>query len=101
VYHVLMRDHPNAQEQLPQLLLSLLRPDGLLMVLAGNANEPEVGPNVLTAEALLGPLLSAGLQLVWLHATRFDETHHYANVLGKRPLAWWALLQRPPCEAEA
>jgi hypothetical protein len=65
------------------------------MILAGNANEPEVGPNVLTAEELLQPLLSAGFELTVLQQTRFDSTNHYSNVLGMRPLAWWVLLQRP------
>lgn len=95
VYHVLLKDQPEHKARLPCLLYDLLRPRGLLMILAGNANEPEVGPNVLSAEELLQPLLSAGFELVVLQQTRFDSTKHYSNVLGMRPLAWWVLLQRP------
>ena len=95
VYHVLVRDQAEHQHRLPQLLFDLLKPGGLVMVLAGNTNEPEVGPNVLTAEQLLQPLLSVGFELVLLHQTRFDSTTHYVNVLGMRPLAWWVVLQRP------
>jgi len=95
VYHVLVRDQAEQQGRLPHILMELLNPGGLLMILAGNANEPEVGPNVLTAEQLLQPLLAAGFELVLLHQTRFDSTAHYATVLGMRPLAWWVVLQRP------
>lgn len=98
MYHVLVRDQPEYRDRLPQLLFDLLTPGGFLMILAGNANEPEVGPNVLTAEELLRPLLAVGFELVLLHQTRFDPTHHYANVLGMRPLAWWVVLQRPLSE---
>jgi hypothetical protein len=65
------------------------------MILAGNANEPEVGPNVLSAEELLQPLLNAGFELVFLRQTRFDSTADYIDVLRMRPLAWWVVLQRP------
>jgi hypothetical protein len=65
------------------------------MILAGNANEPEIGPNVMTAQQLLQPLLAAGLNLALLRQTRFDSTEYYTNVLHKRPLAWWVLMQRP------
>lgn len=95
VYHVLIRDQAQQHQQLPALLFNLLNPGGTLMILAGNSNEPEVGPNVLTAEHLLQPLLSAGFEVVLLHQTRFDSTQHYSNVLGMRPLAWWVVLQRP------
>lgn len=94
---MLVRDQVEHKERLPQLLFNLLKPGGLLMILAGNANEPEVGPNVLTAGELLEPLLAAGLELVMLHQTRFDSTRHYVEVLGMRPLAWWVVLQRPRC----
>jgi hypothetical protein len=95
VYHVLVRDQPEHRDRLPQLLFDLLEPGGFLMILAGNANEPEVGPNVLTAEELLAPLLAVGFELVLLRQTRFDATQHYVNVLGMRPLAWWVVMQRP------
>lgn len=95
VYHVLVRDQTDCQELLPHSLFNLLSPGGVLMILAGNANEAEIGPNTLTAQQLLLPLLSAGLQLVMLQQTRFDSTEYYDKVLGKRPLAWCAVLQRP------
>lgn len=95
VYHVLIRDQAEHNHRLPQLLHDLLVPGGLLMILTGNANELEVGPNVLSADELLQPLLSVGFDLVLLHQTRFDSTEHYLNVLGMRPLAWWVVLQRP------
>ena len=65
------------------------------MILAGNANEPEVGPNVMTAQQLLQPLLAAGVELVFLRQARFHSTEYYTNVLHKRPLAWWVVMQRP------
>jgi SAM-dependent methyltransferase len=95
VYHALVKDDAAAQAQLPQLLYSLLKPGGLLLMLTGNANEPEVGPAVLSGQELLAPLLEAGLECVLLRQSRFDATPYYVNVLGKRPLAWWVVLQRP------
>jgi SAM-dependent methyltransferase len=95
VYHALVKDDAAAQAQLPQLLHSLLKPGGLLLMLTGNANEPEVGPAALTGQELLTPLIEAGLVCVFLRQSRFDATPHYVNVLGKRPLAWWVVLQRP------
>lgn len=82
-------------QRLPGLLYRLLKPGGCLMILAGNTNEPEVGPNVLSAEQLLQPLLDDGFDLVLLRQTRFDSTAYYTDVLGMRPLAWWVVLQRP------
>jgi 2-polyprenyl-3-methyl-5-hydroxy-6-metoxy-1,4-benzoquinol methylase len=95
VYHALLKDVPDAQVQLPQLLFDTLKPGGFLFLLTGNANEPEIGPSVLTAEQLLNPLLQVGFQVVMLHQSRFDSTAYYAQVLGKRPLAWWLVAQRP------
>jgi SAM-dependent methyltransferase len=95
VYHALVKDDAAAQAQLPLLLHSLLKPGGLLLMLTGNANEPEVGPAVLTGEQLLTPLLDAGLVCVLLRQSRFDDTPYYTNELKKRPLAWWVVLQRP------
>jgi SAM-dependent methyltransferase len=95
VYHALVKDDAAAQAQLPQLLHSLLKPGGLLLMLTGNANEPEVGPAVLNGQQLLTPLIQAGLVCVFVRQSRFDGTPHYVNVLGKRPLAWWVVLQRP------
>ena len=65
------------------------------MLLTGNALEPYVGPNVLTERELRGAFSDAAAwEWVWLTQSRFDETPHYREVLGKRPLAWWALLRR-------
>ncbi|KAI8476200.1 MAG: S-adenosyl-L-methionine-dependent methyltransferase [Monoraphidium minutum] len=75
-------------------LARLLRPGGLLMLLTGNALEPECGPNVLTEPQLRAAFGGGGWEWVWLTRSRFDETLHYRDVLGKRPLAWWALLRR-------
>jgi SAM-dependent methyltransferase len=97
VYHALMKDDSAAQAKLPLLLHSLLKPGGLLLMLMGNANEPEVGPAVLTGEQLLAPLLDAGLVCVCLRQSRFDSTPYYVNELGKRPLAWWVVLQHLRC----
>lgn len=36
------------------LLYKSLRPGGLLMILTGNANEPEAGPSVLSEEVSIG-----------------------------------------------
>lgn len=95
VYHALVNDIPEARSSLPQLLFDQLNPGGLLFLLTGNANEPEIGPSVLTAEQLLVPLLSVGFELVLLNQSRFDSTDHYVKQLKKRPLAWWVVLQRP------
>jgi len=99
-------------------LARLLKPGGLLMLLTGNANEEYCGPNVVTEQQLRsafsgsggggggggggssggggGEVAAAavGWEFVWLTQSRFDETAHYKEVLGKRPLAWWALLRR-------
>ena len=37
-----------------RLLHCSLRPGGLLMLLTGNANEPEAGPSVMTAQVCEG-----------------------------------------------
>lgn len=95
VYHALVTSHQEAQQQLPQLLFDLLKPGGLLFMLTGNANEPEIGPAVLTGQQLLQPLLGVGFKCVFLRQTRFDSTEHYVQQLEMRPLAWWVLLQRP------
>jgi hypothetical protein len=56
-----------------------------------------VGPNVLTREELLSPFEGAGgFEVLWAAESRFDATAHYRDQLGKRPLAWWALLRRRP-----
>jgi SAM-dependent methyltransferase len=71
----------------------LLRPGGLLMLLTGNDLEPDCGPNTMS-EAELRAAFHEGWEFVWLTQSRFDETPHYRDELGKRPLAWWALLRR-------
>lgn len=77
------------------LLARLLKPGGLLFMLTGHAGEPEVGPAVLSEGQLRAAFSAAGgWEWVWLVPTRFDPTPHYVEVLGKRPLAWWALLRR-------
>ncbi|KAF6251685.1 S-adenosyl-L-methionine-dependent methyltransferase [Scenedesmus sp. NREL 46B-D3] len=87
VYHALVKDDSAAQAKLPQLLHGLLKPGGLLLMLTGNANEPEIGPAVLSGQQLLGPLIEAGLECVFLRQTQFDRTSHYVQELRKRPLA--------------
>ncbi|KAF8060018.1 iccD [Scenedesmus sp. PABB004] len=100
-YHALRADHARgAGDTLPALLFRLLRPGGLLLLLAGNAAEPAAGgPAALTAHELLGPLLGAGFELVQLQATRFDPTPHYEAAFGRRPLAWWLVARRPAAGA--
>ena len=87
------------EQRLVKLLYSLLQPGGLLLILAGNANEGNYvagkGPPVLTQQELLGGLQEHGFEVVGLLQTRFDETQHYREVIGKCPLAWWALLRKP------
>jgi SAM-dependent methyltransferase len=78
-------------------LARLLRPGGLLLLLAGNSLEPQCGPNTLSEAELRGAFAdpeSGGWEFVWLVQSRFDETPHYRDALGKRPLAWCALLRR-------
>jgi hypothetical protein len=91
------------EQRLVQLLYGLLQPGGLLLLLAGNANEGDYvagkGPPVLTQEELLGGVQGRGFEVVGLVQTRFDETQHYREVIGRCPLAWWALL-RKPCQPE-
>jgi len=41
-----------------------------------------------------------GFELVLLHQSRFDSTQYYADVLGKRPLAWWVVMRRRRCGSE-
>lgn len=95
VYHALVDKRSDAEPKLARLLYNQLNPGGILFMLTGNANEPEIGPTVLTAEQLLIPLFSAGFELVLLNQSRFDSTDYYIHQLKKRPLAWWVVLQRP------
>jgi hypothetical protein len=78
-----------------QLYHRLLKPGGLIMLLTGNANEPYVGPNILTQQELLSSFVADGrFECVWVTESRFDTTQHYQHELRKRPLAWWALLRK-------
>lgn len=90
-FHVLFEQAPAAA---PAALARLLRRGGVLSLLTGNALEPYCGPNVLTECQLRAAFAGGGWEFVWLTQSRFDETRHYREELGKRPLAWWALLRR-------
>ena len=72
----------------------LLRPGGLLLVLTGNATEPEISPAVLTKAELTDAFTADGMfALVDLKQGRFDSTPDY-DKLSHLPLAWIALFQR-------
>ena len=44
-------------------------------------------------EAAGGEVQRRQWEFVFLTQSRFDWTRHYREALGKRPLAWWALLR--------
>lgn len=90
-FHVLRE--VNEQELLSKIH-QLLRPGGLVLLLTGNANEPYVGPNVLTDVQIKAAFPEHLFELVWMIQTRFDDTQHYETVVGYRPLAWWVLYRR-------
>ena len=97
-----------------QAIASLLVVGGILLVLTGNDNEPEVthttcgtmthseyvsrscqvGPAVLSQHELESAFLSSGkFELLEIKEGRFDATPHY-DALEKRPLCWEALFRR-------
>lgn len=90
-FHVLREE---GEKALVELLHGLLKPGGYLFLLVGNANEPHVGPNVLSASQLHEAFPSTRFDWMWLVETRFDPTEHYLTKLDKLPLAWWALLRK-------
>ncbi len=74
---------------------SLLKHEtGILLVLTGNADEPEVGPSVLTREELITAFERNGeFELLELSVDRFDDNEFY-RTLEKRPLAWFGVFRR-------
>lgn len=91
-YHVLRQEI--GVEKVVRQLHGFLRPGGLLFLLTGNDAEPYVGPNVMNAADFAADFPDGMFETLWLHCSRFDATPHYRDVLGMRPLAWWALLRR-------
>ncbi|GAX75304.1 hypothetical protein CEUSTIGMA_g2749.t1 [Chlamydomonas eustigma] len=78
-----------------QLLHSSLKPGGLLMLLTGNANEPDCGPSVLTKQDLLLAFPDSLWEWVFLVQSRFDATPAYvAPGRDRLPLAWWGLVRK-------
>ena len=60
---------------------ALLRPGGLVLVLTGNANEPEVSPAVLTKDELVRAFTAGGqFALVDIAEGRFDPTPAYSSL---------------------
>ena len=80
------------------LLYTSLKPGGLLLLLAGNANEAAAaaagpGPAVLSEGDLAAAFPAERWQRLWLLQTRFDGTPCY-RAQGRLPLAWWALMRK-------
>lgn len=81
------------EDRLARTMARLLRPGGVLVMLAGNAGEEArtPGPPVLTRKEATAALLRAGLDLVSLEETRFDPTPAYG---ATPPLAWLAVFRK-------
>lgn len=77
-----------------QAMASLLAPGGILLCLTGNAEEPEVGPVVLTRAEITHAFEGSGLfEIVSLKAGRFDPTPVY-ETLERLPLCWELIARR-------
>ena len=100
-FHVLrVHDEERAVAAIASLLVE---ETGLYLVLTGNADEPEVGPAVLSKEELVLAFTRTGLfRLLGCYTDRFDSTPFY-ETLPQRPLAHVATFQRTsaPCERHA
>jgi SAM-dependent methyltransferase len=71
---------------------ALLRPGGLVLVLTGNANEPEVSPAVLTKDELVRAFTAGGqFALVDIAEGRFDPTPAYSSLEKGEPALLWAI----------
>lgn len=82
------------EARLARTMARLLRPGGQLVIMAGNAAEPERNPGlpVLTRTECTAALQAAGLRLEALEETRFDPTPLYGD---NPPLAWLAIFRKP------
>lgn len=77
-----------------EAVANMLRPGGLLLVLTGNANEPEISPAVLTKAELVDAFTAEGMFTVLdVQEGRFDSTPDY-DKLPHLPLAWIGLFRR-------
>ena len=79
---------------------AVLRPGGTLLLLTGNADEPdERGPVRLSRQELIDGLTPAGLELLTLEPFRFDETEAYRRQREdsgseQTPLGWRSVWRR-------
>lgn len=91
-FHVL---RPLGEEKLVEVLAGLLRPGGLLLIVTGNADEPEDrGPVRLRREELEKAFAGSSLEFLWLRAERMTATPAYAKSGSQPPLAWAGLLRK-------
>eukprot|EP00050_Salpingoeca_kvevrii_P012004 m.19732 g.19732 ORF g.19732 m.19732 type:complete len:214 (+) comp3770_c0_seq1:42-683(+) len=88
-YHVFHRSRPS---EAAALLTECIKPGGWMLSLTGNANEPEVGPAVLTEQEIREAFPK--LELAALSESRFDMTQAYAK-LERCPLCWVGVFQKP------
>lgn len=77
-------------------VVSLLRPNGLLLLLTGNADEPEErGPERLTRQDLEKAFVTRGLSCEACEAFRFDWTDAYRRQpQAEPPLGWCSVWRR-------
>ena len=89
-FHALVRTAP----QVASIMVSCLKPGGYLLLLTGNASEPEVGPTTLSENEIL--IAFSELQCVWRYGdSRFDMTEFYRQLV-QPPLAWCFLFRKAP-----
>jgi SAM-dependent methyltransferase len=91
-YHIVRSINLTA---LQKTLSAVVEPDGLYLVLAGNANTaapPDKGPPIVRAQDLCSELESDSFDLLQLKEANF----HGVKIDGQElaPLAWFALLKR-------
>lgn len=90
---------PERADYIASKIVSFLSENGRLLVLAGNNSSASLsrdttlrnGPTMLSREDLLDPFLRAGLSLISIEETRFDQTRAYGDM---PPLAWMVILER-------
>eukprot|EP00730_Choanoeca_flexa_P009848 TRINITY_DN14201_c0_g1_i1.p1 TRINITY_DN14201_c0_g1~~TRINITY_DN14201_c0_g1_i1.p1 ORF type:complete len:221 (+),score=31.39 TRINITY_DN14201_c0_g1_i1:94-756(+) len=89
-FHVLRQQN---EAKIVDTYFKLLAPGGLLMVMTGNSNEPEVGPSVLTEDELRRAFDEDRFECLSLTESRFDSTPAYAK-LSQCPLAWVGVFRK-------
>lgn len=83
-----------------EAVANLLRPGGLLLVMTGNANEPEISPAVLTKAELIDAFTANGkFAVLNVQEGRFDSTPDY-DKLPHLPLAWIGVFRRQTASAD-